>query len=235
MTRGVSLDDTRTRPVRSYVLRRSHVTSAQRAAYEQIVPRYRLPFARAPIDFPAVFGRTAPVVLEIGPGMGETTAAICAAHPELDFVAVEVFAAGVAALALRVEEGGLANLRIIEHDAFEVVRDMLAPGCLAGVHVFFPDPWPKARHRKRRLLSAPFVHELALRLARGASLHCATDWEDYAQQMLEVLGGEPLLANRHEGFAPAPENPLCARPTTKFNARGNRLGHGTWDVIFARR
>jgi len=232
--RRVSRDDTRTRPVRSYVLRRGHVTGAQERAYGELVPRYRIDYAPAPLDAAAAFGRSAPLVLEIGPGMGETTAAIAAARPGMDFLAVEVFAAGVAALALRVHEAGLTNLRILEHDAFEVVRDMLPHGLLAGVHVFFPDPWHKARHKKRRLLSPAFVHELALRLAPAGILHCATDWEDYAQQMLEVLGGEPLLANLHEAYAPEPESPLVRRPTTKFHARGQRLGHGAWDLVFRR-
>jgi tRNA (guanine-N7-)-methyltransferase len=231
---SVSIDNTRTRPIRSYALRGAHVTEAQRRAYEELVPAYRVPFAPRPIDFAAVFGRSAPVVLEIGSGMGETTAAIAAAQPELDFLAVEVFAAGVGALAQRIHAQQLTNLRFLEHDAFEVVRDALPAACLAGIHVFFPDPWPKARHKKRRLLVPAFVHELALRLQDGATLHCATDWEDYALQMQEVLEGEPLLHNLHADFAPTPANPLCERPTTKFNARGTRLGHGTWDLVFQR-
>jgi len=232
--RRIALDETRERPVRSYVLRRAHVTAAQRRAYEELLPRYRLEFSPRPIDFAAVFGRVAPVVLEIGSGMGETTAAIAAAHPGIDFLAVEVFAAGVGALALRAHGLSLANLRILEHDAVEVVRDAIAPASLSGVHVFFPDPWPKARHKKRRLLTPAFVALLASRMRPGATLHCATDWEDYAAQMLEVLGAEPLLRNRHAGAAPEARNPLCERPQTKFHARGERLGHGTWDYVFER-
>jgi tRNA (guanine-N7-)-methyltransferase len=174
-------------------------------------------------------------VLEIGFGMGETTAAIAQARPDVNFLGVEVFAAGIGALARRADELQLANVRIIQHDAVEVVRDMIGAGSLAGVHVFFPDPWPKARHHKRRLIAPAFVALLAGRIAPGGYLHCATDWEHYAQQMLEVLSAEPLLANLHEGYAPAPENPLASRPTTKFHARGERLGHGVWDLVFVRR
>jgi tRNA (guanine-N7-)-methyltransferase len=222
------------RRVRSFALRRGRVTPAQRRAYDEEFPKLALPYAPAPLDLRAAFGRTAPVILEIGFGMGETTAAIAQQHPELDFLAVEVFVAGIGALARRAADHGLANLRIIEHDAVEVVRDMLAPATLAGVHVFFPDPWPKARHHKRRLIAQPFAGQLAERLLPGGVLHCATDWEPYAQQMLEVLSAEPRLRNLHAGFSPSPSNPLCERPTTKFHARGERLGHGVWDLVFER-
>ncbi|MCX8114022.1 MAG: tRNA (guanosine(46)-N7)-methyltransferase TrmB [Burkholderiaceae bacterium] len=221
--------------MRSFALRRGHVTNAQRRAYEEIFPRFAIAYAVAPLDLAAAFGRSAPTVLEIGFGMGETTAAIAQAHPEVNFLCVEVFAAGIGALARRIDEGKLANVRIVQHDAVEVVRDMLAPDSLAGVHVFFPDPWPKARHHKRRLIAQPFVGLLASRIAPGGYLHCATDWQHYAEQMLAVLSAEPLLENLHPGFAPAPENPLARRPTTKFHARGERLGHGVWDLVFVRR
>lgn len=223
------------RHIRSFALRRGHVTNAQRRAYEQVFPRLALPYRTAPLDAAAVFGRDAPTVLEIGFGMGETTAAIAAARPDVNFLCVEVFVAGIGALARRVEEMGLANVRIVQHDAVDVVRDMLAPDSLAGVHVFFPDPWPKARHHKRRLIAQPFVGRLASRIAPGGYLHCATDWQHYAEQMLEVLAHEPQLANWHDGFAPAARNPLCERPTTKFHARGERLGHRVWDLVFMRR
>jgi tRNA (guanine-N7-)-methyltransferase len=167
--------------------------------------------------------------------MGETTAAIAQARPDVDFLGIEVFTAGVGALLKRIDELALANVRIVHHDAVEVVRDMIPPDSLAGVHVYFPDPWQKKRHHKRRLIAQPFVGLLASRIAPGGYLHCATDWDDYAQQMLEVLGQEPQLANTAAGFADAPANPLCERPTTKFNARGCRLGHGTWDLVFVRR
>jgi len=223
------------RHIRSFALRRGHVTNAQRRAYEEIFPRFAIAYAVAPLDLAAAFGRSAPTVLEIGFGMGETTAAIAQAHPEVNFLCVEVFAAGIGALARRIDEGKLANVRIVQHDAVEVVRDMLAHDSLAGVHVFFPDPWPKARHHKRRLIAQPFVGLLASRIAPGGYLHCATDWQDYAEQMLDVLSHEPLLENLHAGYAPAPRNPLAERPTTKFHARGERLGHGVWDLVFVRR
>ena len=167
--------------------------------------------------------------------MGETTAAIAKAHPEVDFLGIEVFTAGVGALLKRIDEMALTNIRIVHHDAVEVVRDMIPRDALAGVHIYFPDPWQKKRHHKRRLIAQPFVGMLASRIAPGGYLHCATDWEDYARQMLDVLGHESQLENAAAGFAPGPTNPLCHRPTTKFNARGDRLGHGTWDLVFRRR
>ena len=223
------------RHIRSFALRRGRVTQAQRRAWEEVLPRLAIAYRPAPLDLDAAFGRRAPTVLEIGFGMGETTAAIAAARPEVNFLGVEVFAAGIGALARRADELKLANLRIVQHDAVEVVRDMIGADSLAGVHVFFPDPWPKARHHKRRLIAPAFVALLASRIAPGGYLHCATDWEHYARQMLEVLSAEPLLANLHDGYAPAPDNPLASRPTTKFHARGERLGHGVWDLVFMRR
>ena len=221
--------------IRSFVTRRGHISAAQERALREVLPRVQLPYAPAPLDLAAAFGRAAPTVLEIGFGMGETTAAIAQSRPDVNFLAIDVFAAGCGALAKRIDELGLDHVRVMQHDAVEVVRDMLAPGVLAGVHVFFPDPWPKARHHKRRLIAPPFVALLASRIAPGGYLHCATDWQNYAEQMLQVLGAEPRLANPHTGYAPAPRNPLAARPTTKFHARGARLGHGVWDMVFTRR
>ena len=154
-----------------------------------------------------------------------------AARPDTDFVGIEVHAPGVGALLRRVEARGLSNLRVIQHDAVEVVASMIPAASLAGVHVFFPDPWPKKRHHKRRLLKPAFVHELARRLALGGKLHVATDWEDYAQEVLATLAAEPLLENTQAGFAPRPAH----RPQTKFEARGLGLGHGVRDVVFRRR
>jgi tRNA (guanine-N7-)-methyltransferase len=222
------------RHIRSFAMRRGHVTQGQRRAVEELLPHYAVPYRPAPLDPVALFGRSAPLVLEIGFGMGETTAAIAQQHPAFDFLGVEVFLAGVGALARRAHEAGLSNLRIVQHDAVEVVREMIAPGCLHAVHVFFPDPWPKARHHKRRLIAQPFAGQLAERLRPGGLLHCATDWENYAQQMLEVLAQEPRLRNLHADYAPAPRSPLIERPTTKFHARGQRLGHGVWDLVFER-
>jgi len=223
------------RHIRSFALRRGRVTQAQRRARDELLPRLAVAYRPECLDFAAVFGRAAPVVLEIGFGMGETTAAIAQARPDVDFLGVEVFAAGIGALARRADALQLTNLRIIQHDAVEVVRDMIAPASLAGVHVFFPDPWPKARHHKRRLIAPAFVAALTSRLAPGGYLHCATDWQHYAEQMLAVLAAEPGLANLHAGYAPAAVNPLIERPATKFHARGQRLGHGLWDLVFVRR
>jgi tRNA (guanine-N7-)-methyltransferase len=223
-------DAPRHRPIRSFVLRQGRMSPAQHRAFDDLLPRYGLPYAAAPLDFAQVFGREAPVVLEIGFGMGETTAAIAAARTGRDFVGIEVHAPGVGALLKRVEAMGLANVRVIRHDAVEVVEHMIPPNSLAGVHVYFPDPWPKKRHHKRRLLKAPFVHALALRLVPGGYLHAATDWEDYAQEMLATLSGEPLLANTAAGYAPRP----AWRPPTKFEQRGVALGHGVFDLVFRR-
>ena len=230
------LEELRNRHIRSFVLRRGHISNAQERAYETVFPRYRAEYRPALLDAAALFGREAPLVFEIGCGMGETTAAIAEAHPEINFLGCEVFKAGVGALSKLLDEKGLRNVRLAQHDAVEVARDMIAPGALAGIHVFFPDPWRKARHHKRRLIRPELVSLLASRLAPGGYIHCATDWENYAEQMLEVLSAEPLLANLHpEGFSPVMANPLCERPRTKFQARGERLGHGLWDLVFARR
>jgi tRNA (guanine-N7-)-methyltransferase len=218
------------RPVRSYVLRQGRMSNAQRRAYEQLLVRYAIPYAPNALDLAKTFGRSAPTILEIGFGMGETTAAIARAHPEHDYLGVEVHSPGVGSLLKQIDEQGLRNLRIVQHDAVEVVEHMLAPACLAGIHVFFPDPWPKKRHHKRRLIQPAFLHLLATRLAPGGYLHLATDWEEYAQQMLQTGRAEPLLANQAEGFAPRPEH----RPLTKFEARGQRLGHAVRDVLFRR-
>jgi tRNA (guanine-N7-)-methyltransferase len=222
-------------PIRSFTLRRGRFTQAQRRAFDQLLPAFGVPYAAASIDLVRTFNRDAPTVLEIGCGMGETTAAIAQARPDINFLGVEVFTAGVGALLKSIDERQLSNVRIVHHDAVEVLRDMIAPDSLAGIHVFFPDPWPKKRHHKRRLLQPPFASLLAARLAPHGYLHCATDWQDYAQQVLEVFGAEPRLVNLHAGYSPTPENPLCARPVTKFHARGDRLGHATYDLVFARR
>ena len=185
-------------------------------------------------DAVKTFENNNPLVLEIGCGMGETTAAIAQAHPEINFIGCEVFAAGVGALSKRLHDMNLKNVRIFRHDAVEVVRDMLEDNSLDGVHIFFPDPWRKARHHKRRLINESFLKLLVPKMKKGAYFHSATDWENYAEQMAEVLSAEPTLKNLHEGAAPQPENPLVKRPTTKFNERGNRLGHGCWDFVYTK-
>ena len=236
MTDGSDGDALRHRRIRSFVTRAGRISPAQQRARDELGARYVLPFADAPLDAPAVFGRDASIVLEIGFGMGAATAVIADARRDVDFVGVEVHGPGVGALLKMVGERALTNLRIVEHDAVEVVERMIAPASLAGVLVWFPDPWHKARHNKRRLIQPAFVATLASRLAPGGFVHCATDWEEYALQMLEVLGGEPALGNAApDGFAPTAENPLLARPVTKFETRGKRLGHGVWDLVFVRR
>jgi tRNA (guanine-N7-)-methyltransferase len=219
------------RPVRSYVLRQGRMSPAQTRALAELLPRFGIDYASAPLAFEQVFGRAAPVILEVGFGMGETTAAIAQAHPQVDFLAVDVHGPGVGALLKQIDARSLTNVRAIRHDAVEVVAQMVPHASLAGIHVFFPDPWPKKRHHKRRLLQAAFVHVLAQRLAAGGYLHAATDWEDYAQDILATFTAEPLLANTAEGFAPKP----AWRPQTKFELRGRKLGHGVWDVLFTRR
>ena len=216
--------------VRSYVLRGGRMGSGQQRALAELGPRFVLPFAAQPLDFPATFGRSAPVVLEVGFGMGDATAQVAAAAPGTDFIGVEVHEAGIGALLRRIGEGGLAILRIVRHDAVEVLQQMIAPAALSGVHVWFPDPWHKKRHHKRRLIQPAFVELLATRLASGGYLHCATDWQPYAEQMLEVLSAAPGLVNTAEGYAPRPD----WRPLTKFEARGLELGHGVWDLVFER-
>lgn len=217
--------------IRSYVLRQGHLSPAQQRAVDTLMPRYGIAYAAAPLDLTQAFGRAAPKILEIGFGMGDTTAAIAKAHPEQDYLALEVHTPGVGNLLKLIEAEGIGNLRIIRHDAVEVVRDMIPDGSLDGVHVFFPDPWHKARHNKRRLLQGPFVDALVQKLKPGGYIHAATDWQDYAEQMLAVFSAEPQLQNTCAGYAPRPDY----RPLTKFEQRGLRLGHGVWDLVFRRK
>jgi tRNA (guanine-N7-)-methyltransferase len=219
------------RSIRSFVVRAGRMGPGQVRALAELGPRFVLPHAAARFDFAASFGRSAPQVLEIGFGMGDATAAIAAALPGTDFIGVEVHAPGVGALLKQIGERGLTNLRVIQHDAVDVIQQMIAPDSLAGVHVFFPDPWHKKKHNKRRLIQPEFAALLASRLAPGGYLHCATDWQPYAAQMLEVLAAEPSLRNTAEGYAPKP----AYRPLTKFERRGLKLGHGVWDLVFAKR
>jgi tRNA (guanine-N7-)-methyltransferase len=217
--------------IRSFVTRAGRLSVAQARALEEQGPKFLLPYAKAPLDFAQAFGRSAPVILEIGFGMGDTTAHIARAMPEKDFIGVEVHTPGVGSLLKQIGEQDIANLRLLQHDAVEVLTHMIPPASLAGVHVFFPDPWHKARHNKRRLIQGPFVKLLAGRLAPGGYLHCATDWQEYAEQMLEVLEAEPSLENTAEAYAPQPSY----RPLTKFENRGLRLGHGVWDLVFEKK
>ena len=219
------------RGIRSFVLRQGRVSNAQRRAHDTLLPVFGVPYTQAPLDLNTVFGRQAPKILEIGFGMGETTALIAGTHPENDYLAIEVHTPGVGGLLKLIGENSLRNIRIVQHDATEILQHMLPPGSLNGVHIFFPDPWPKKRHQKRRLVQPPLIALLASRMASGAYLHLATDWEEYAHQMLQVLGAEPLLANTVEGFAARPES----RPQTKFETRGLRLGHKVCDLVFRKR
>ena len=247
------------RPIRSFVRRAGRTTTGQQRALHELGPRFLIPYADDPQALAAHYPQLAvrpnavaatatparPLVLEIGFGMGEATAQIAAALPGTDFLCCEVHEPGVGALLKHIGERDLQNIRILAHDAVEVLDRMLpawdpalpARG-LDGVHIFFPDPWHKKRHHKRRLIQPALVHRLAQRLKSGAYLHCATDWEPYARQILQVLSAEPLLVNRplaeHPqlgGYAPRPDY----RPLTKFERRGVRLGHGVWDIVFQRR
>jgi len=218
------------RPIRSYVLRQGRATGAQRRATAEWLPRFGIAVSREPLDLDHVFGRVAPKILEIGFGMGETTARIAASHTGNDYLCIEVHTPGVGSLLNRIAALGLANVRIVQHDAVEVLEHMIRPAALDGVHVFFPDPWPKKRHHKRRLLQPPFIALLASRMRPGAYLHVATDWEDYATQILEALAAEPLLVNTAAKYAERPES----RPLTKFETRGLKLGHRVRDLLFQR-
>lgn len=223
----------RDRPIRSFVLRAGRLGSGQQRALQALGPQFVLPFQSQLADWPTLFGRDVPRVLEIGFGMGQATAEIASARPDLDFIGVEVHPPGIGALLRLIGERGLSNLRLLRHDAVEVLQQMIGPDSLAGVHIYFPDPWHKKRHNKRRLIQPAFVELLASRIAPGGWLHCATDWQDYAEQMLNVLGACPSLENTAttaDGYAPRPE----LRPLTKFEARGLQLGHGVWDLYFRR-
>ena len=219
--------------IRSFVVRAGRIGPGQVRALAELAPRFVLPFvATGPVDFAEVFGRQAPLVVEIGFGMGSTTATMAAAAPAQNFLGIEVHPPGVGALLQRIDAAGLANVRIVQHDAVEVLESMIAPASLAAVHVFFPDPWHKKRHHKRRLIQPTFVRLLTSRLAPGATLHCATDWQPYAEQMLDVLSAEPALVNAAgDGYAPRP----ASRPLTKFEQRGLDRGHGVWDLLFTKR
>ncbi|MBL8497848.1 tRNA (guanosine(46)-N7)-methyltransferase TrmB [Nitrosomonas sp. JL21] len=214
--------------IRSFVLRQGRLSNAQQRACETLLPRYGIPFSEHLLDLDQVFGRQAPKILEIGFGMGESTAAIAQAHPDIDYLGIEVHTPGVGSLLNRIDSLGLTNLRIIQHDAVAVIQHMLAVESLSGIHIFFPDPWPKARHHKRRLIQPALIASLCQRLKTGGYLHAATDWEDYAIQILQVLSQESGLTNTAADYASRPDY----RPLTKFEQRGLKLGHGVWDLIF---
>ena len=219
------------RAIRTFVTRAGRTTAGQARALAELGPRFVLPYDAGQRDLvAATSGNCARTVLEIGFGMGQATAHIAALQPDTLFIGCEVHEPGVGALLKAIGDQQLDNIRIVQHDAVEVLREMIAPATLRGVHIFFPDPWHKTRHHKRRLIQPPFVRLLAERLAPGGYVHLATDWQPYAEQMLAVLGAEPLLANTAEGYAPRP----AYRPETRFERRGLRLGHGVWDLVFRR-
>lgn len=219
------------RRIRSFVLRQGRLTKAQERALDTAWPQFGIEYAEQTLDLSQLFGREqSPKILEIGFGMGDATAKIAQALPESDFVAVEVHTPGVGSLLKLMQEGGISNIRIVQHDAVEVLQDMLADASLDGVHIFFPDPWHKKRHHKRRLIQAEFVKLLCTKLKVGAYLHVATDWQEYAEWVLEVLRAEPRLQNTAEEYAEKP----AYRPLTKFENRGLKLGHGVWDLVFKR-
>ena len=218
--------------VRSFVTRAGRISNAQQRAIDQLLPVHGIVYRCEPVNLAELFGRSAPVVLEIGFGMGETTAYLAQTHRDVDFVGIEVHTPGIGALLKMIGEQSLTNLRVIQHDAVEVLEHMISPATLAGIHVFFPDPWQKARHHKRRLLNSELVALLTSRLIGGGYLHCATDWENYAQQILEVLSAEPGLELNTSQVSR--QNPKMTRPVTKFENRGLKLGHGVWDLVAIR-
>ncbi len=219
------------RAIKSFVTRAGRMGTGQIKALAELGPKFVLPYKPERIDAAQLFGRKAPLVLEIGFGMGGATAEIAQALPDHDFIGCEVHEPGVGALLKLIAEKQIGNIRIVQHDAVEVLRDMVGPELLAGVHIFFPDPWHKKRHNKRRLIQPEFVATLVQHIAPGGYLHCATDWQPYAEQMLEVLSAEPALANTAPGYAEKP----AYRPLTKFENRGIKLGHGVWDLVFRKR
>lgn len=224
-------NDLSKRHIRSFVLRQGRVSVAQQRSLDVLLPKYGIPYAPKPLDLDAAFGRSAPKIMEIGFGMGEPTAHIAKHHPEKDYLAIEVHTPGVGSLLKQIDEQGISNIRVMQHDAVEIMRDMLADNALDGVHIFFPDPWHKARHNKRRLIQSPFIAQLVKKIKPGGYIHVATDWQDYAEQVLRVLSAEPLLKNTAESYAEKPEY----RPLTKFENRGLKLGHGVWDLVFMRK
>ena len=222
------------RVIKTYVLRAGRMGPGQTRAFEQYGPKFLLPYQPSLLDVSAAFGRATPLILEIGFGMGDATAKIAQVRPDDNFLCCEVHAPGVGALLKRCGEEGIGNIRIVQHDAVEVMDHMLGDNSLDGVHIFFPDPWHKSRHHKRRLIQSPFVQRLVQHIKPSGYLHLATDWQPYAEQMLAVLSAEPQLANTAtdpSGYAPKPDY----RPLTKFENRGLKLGHGVWDLVFTKR
>ncbi len=216
------------RPIRSFVLRQGRLSTGQSRAVENIGPRLLIPYSPTTLNYENVFGRTAPAIMEIGFGMGHTTADIAESLPDKNFIGIEVHTPGVGSLLKMADERGLKNVRVVQHDAVEVLQHMIADRSLAGIHIFFPDPWPKKRHHRRRLIQPDFVRLLAEKLQPDGYLHLATDWQEYADQMLEVLSASSALTNTAAGFAPRP----AYRTESNFERKGLAKGHGVWDLVF---
>ncbi|CEK09683.1 tRNA (guanosine(46)-N7)-methyltransferase TrmB [Legionella hackeliae] len=218
------------RTIKSFVLRGGRISNRQQQALDLWLKDYELPLTDSPWNFEQLFARQAETIVEIGFGMGASLLAMAEQFPERNFVGIEVHQAGVGSLAADLHERSVNNVRIVAHDAVEVFKHHIAKESLTGVQIFFPDPWPKKRHHKRRLIQPEFVKLLTERIKTGGFIHCATDWQEYADHMLDVLSKESSLENMQQqgGFSPRPET----RPLTKFEQRGNKLGHGVWDLIY---
>ncbi len=227
---GKEVNELTHRPIRSFVLRQGRLSTGQSRAVENIGPRLVISYAPTTLDYEKVFGRTAPTIVEIGFGMGHTTADIAASLRDKNFIGIEVHTPGVGSLLKMADERALDNLRIVQHDAVEVLQHMIVDSSLAGLHIFFPDPWPKKRHHKRRLIQAGFVDLLTQKLMPDGIIHLATDWHEYADQMLAVLSASPALVNTAAGFAPRPSY----RTESNFERKGLAKGHGVWDLVFRR-
>lgn len=220
------------RTIKSFVLRTGRVSTRQQQGLEEWLKQYELPASEQPWDLVALFGREADTIVEIGFGMGASLVAMAKAQPEVNFIGIEVHRPGIGSLVADLHDEGIENVRVATFDAVEAFKHCLDDAVLAGVQIFFPDPWPKKRHHKRRLIQPDFIQGLVQKIKPGGFLHCATDWEDYAEQMLAVLSAERLLKNTNPagGYVPKPER----RPLTKFEHRGTKLGHGVWDLVFER-
>ena len=218
------------RTIKSFVLRTGRVSNRQQQALDYWLSDYILPKPGALWNLPDEFGRAADTVVEIGFGMGASLSAMALARPEVNFLGIEVHLAGIGSLVASLHDEGITNVRVAPYDAVEVFKTCFADNTLQGVQIFFPDPWPKKRHQKRRLVQPPFIHGLAQKIKVGGFIHCATDWQDYAEHMYAVLSAEPALRNQQTDGAYV-QRPNT-RPLTKFEQRGHRLGHGVWDLVF---
>ena len=221
------------RGIKSYVLRAGRVSNRQQQGLDLWLKEYELPLSPVPWDYTAIFGRSAALIVEIGFGMGASLLSMATANPDLNYIGIEVHKAGVGSLVADLHDHQLSNVKVVSHDAVEVFQTQLEDDSLAGVQIFFPDPWHKKRHHKRRLIQSEFISMLAKKIKTGGFIHCATDWQEYAEYMSLVLSAEPTLANQQAdgGYSPRP----ASRPLTKFEQRGERLGHGVWDLIYIKK